>query len=114
MSGGELQRIKIASQLGKKLGDRSIYILDIPSRGLDSQMLPKLYSSLKDLVQKNNTVLIAENNPEIAGRSDWLIILGMPQNTKVNLRYSGKTEECHAEIWSEFMGKFPSPKKLSE
>jgi excinuclease ABC subunit A len=114
LSGGELQRIKIASQLGKKLGDRSIYILDIPSRGLDSQMLPKLYSSLKDLVQKNNTVLIAENNPEIAGRSDWLIILGMPQNTKVNLRYSGKTEECHAEIWSEFMGKFPSPKKLSE
>ena len=109
LSGGELQRIKIASKLGKKLGDRSIYILDIPSRGLDKNLIPKLFTSMQKLVKKNNTVIIAENKPDIAARSDWLILLGIPLSKKMNILYSGHTKDCPVELWHEYMGDYPAP-----
>jgi excinuclease ABC subunit A len=108
LSGGEAQRIKIASQLCKRLGDRSFYILDVPSRGLDNTTLLKLYQALRILVEKNNSVLIAENNPELAIRSDWLIMLGLPKsvhsNVQMEIRYSGPTDKCPPLIWREIMG----------
>lgn len=63
LSGGECQRIKLAKLLCKKLGDRSIYIFDNPVRGLGQNNITKIMLMFDKLVKKNNTVLIAENDP---------------------------------------------------
>lgn len=63
LSGGECQRIKLAKLLCKKLGDRSIYIFDNPVRGLGNNNIEKVMNMFDKLVHKNNTVLIAENDP---------------------------------------------------
>jgi len=63
LSGGECQRIKLAKLLCKKLGDRCIYIFDNPVRGLGEEDISKIMTSFDELVKKNNTVLIAENDP---------------------------------------------------
>jgi excinuclease UvrABC ATPase subunit len=63
LSGGECQRIKLATLLCKKLGDRSIYIFDNPVRGLGMKNIANVMISFDKLVKNNNTVLIAENDP---------------------------------------------------
>ncbi len=63
LSGGECQRIKLAKLLCKKLGDRSIYIFDNPVRGLGEKNIEQVMLMFDKLVKKNNTVLIAENDP---------------------------------------------------
>ena len=75
LSGGEAQRIKLAKILSKKLGDRCIYILDIPSRGLHLSDLPVLVKIFQKIIDKNNTILIAENREEIKRNSDFVIEL---------------------------------------
>ncbi len=63
LSGGECQRIKLAKLLCKKLGDRSIYLFDNPVRGLGDKNVSQVMMMFDKLVKKNNTVLIAENDP---------------------------------------------------
>lgn len=70
LSGGEAQRVKLAKILSKKLGDRCVYILDVPSRGLHLSDLPILIAVLQKIIDKNNTVLIAENREELINNSD--------------------------------------------
>jgi len=65
LSGGESQRVRIANILSKKLGDRSIYIFDIPSKGLHFKDIPILIKVFRKIVNKNNTILIADNREEI-------------------------------------------------
>lgn len=75
LSGGESQRIKITKELAKKLGDRSLFILDTPSRGLHADDLGSVFAMLRRLVAKNNSMLIADNNPFFVRNSDWVIVL---------------------------------------
>lgn len=75
LSGGESQRIKISKELSKKLGDRCIFILDSPAKGLHVLDLPKIMTILRRLVGKNNSVVICENSPYFLRNSDWLIYL---------------------------------------
>jgi excinuclease ABC subunit A len=75
LSGGEAQRVRLAKILSKKLGDRCIYILDIPSRGLHLSNLPMLVKVLQKIIDKNNTVLIAENREELIDNCDCVIKL---------------------------------------
>ena len=75
LSGGESQRVRLAKILSKKLGDRCLYILDIPSRGLHLSDLPTLVKVMQKIIDKNNTVLIAENREELMNNSDFLIKL---------------------------------------
>lgn len=75
LSGGEAQRVRLAKILSKKLGDRCVYILDTPSRGLHLSDLPALLKVLQIIIDKNNTVLIAENREEIIGNCDYAIEL---------------------------------------
>lgn len=75
LSGGEAQRVRLAKILSKKLGDRCIYILDVPSRGLHLSDLPVLMKVLQKIVDKNNTVVIAENREEIIKNCDHVIAL---------------------------------------
>jgi len=73
LSGGEAQRVKLAKILSKKLGDRCIYILDTPSKGLHLSDLPMLVKVFQKIIDKNNTVLISENREELINNSDFVI-----------------------------------------
>jgi len=75
LSGGESQRVKLAKVLTKKLGDRCVYILDIPSKGLHLSDLPVLLKIFKKIINKNNTILIAENKEEMINNCDYSINL---------------------------------------
>ncbi|MFA6407974.1 MAG: hypothetical protein WCW36_00655 [Candidatus Paceibacterota bacterium] len=75
LSGGEAQRVRLAKILSKKLGDRCIYIMDVPSRGLHLSNLPTLVQVFQKIIDKNNTILIAENREELLHNSDFVIQL---------------------------------------
>ena len=76
LSGGEAQRMKIATELAKKATGRTVYILDEPTTGLHFQDIEKLLSVLNLLVEKGNTVIVIEHNLEVIRYADWLIDLG--------------------------------------
>ncbi len=75
LSGGEAQRIRLAKVLTKKLGDRCVYILDTPSKGLHISDFNTLLKIFRRIIGKNNTILIADNKIEIINGSDHTISL---------------------------------------
>jgi len=76
LSGGEAQRVKLASELYKRITDRSIYILDEPTTGLHAHDVKKLICVLQDIVDKGATVIIIEHNLDIIKVADHIIDLG--------------------------------------
>jgi len=82
LSGGEAQRIKLATELSKKSTGKTLYILDEPTTGLHPDDINKLLFVLKALVDKGNTVLIIEHNLELASQADWIIDLGPESGDK--------------------------------
>jgi len=76
LSGGEAQRIKLATELSKKGNGRSIYLLDEPTTGLHFADLEKLVYVLRKLVDKGNTVIVIEHNLDLIKNSDYIIDLG--------------------------------------
>jgi len=76
LSGGESQRLKLASGLIRATPENSLYIFDEPSTGLHMQDVEKLLAVFNMLVEKGNTLLIVEHNPDIIRASDWVIDLG--------------------------------------
>ncbi len=76
LSGGEAQRIKLASELSKKGTGNSLYLLDEPTTGLHFADLQKLIGVMRRLVEKGNTVIVIEHNLDIIKNADWIIDLG--------------------------------------
>ena len=76
LSGGEAQRIKIASHLVSRSGDRILYILDEPTTGLHFDDIAKLITAFKRLLQAGHTLVIIEHNLDIIKIADWIIDLG--------------------------------------
>ncbi len=76
LSGGEAQRVKLATELARKSSGNTLYILDEPTTGLHFEDVRKLLDVLDALVDKGNTVLVVEHNTDVINHSDWVIELG--------------------------------------
>ncbi|MBI2626556.1 MAG: ATP-binding cassette domain-containing protein, partial [Candidatus Nealsonbacteria bacterium] len=76
LSGGEAQRVKLATELSRKATGKSLYILDEPTTGLHFDDIKRLIQVLRGLVEKGNTVLIIEHNIDLIRNADWCIDLG--------------------------------------
>ena len=76
LSGGEAQRVKLATELSRKSNGNTLYILDEPTTGLHFEDTRKLLGVLDALVDKGNSVLVVEHNPDVINHADWVIELG--------------------------------------
>ena len=76
LSGGEAQRVKLASELQRRSTGRTVYVLDEPTTGLHSEDIRKLLLVLQSLVDKGNTVIVIEHNLDVIKSADWLIDMG--------------------------------------
>jgi excinuclease ABC subunit A len=76
LSGGEAQRVKLASELQKRSTGRTIYVLDEPTTGLHFEDIRKLLLVLQGLVEKGNSVIVIEHNLDVIKSADWLVDMG--------------------------------------
>ncbi|MFA6402624.1 MAG: excinuclease ABC subunit UvrA [Salinivirgaceae bacterium] len=107
LSGGESQRIKLASFLGRERDDQPmLFIFDEPTTGLHFHDINNLLNSFNALIQKGNSILIIEHNPEIIKNADWIIDLGpIGGKNGGNLVFEGTPEDI-IKCESSFTGKF--------
>ena len=82
LSGGEAQRVKLATELAKKATGKTLYILDEPTTGLHFEDIRKLLVVLRALVEKGNTVLVIEHNIDVLKNADHIIDLGPEGGSK--------------------------------
>ena len=76
LSGGEAQRVKLATELSRKTNGKTLYILDEPTTGLHPDDVKKLLFVLKELVARGNTVIAVEHNVDFIKNADWIIDIG--------------------------------------
>jgi excinuclease ABC subunit A len=106
LSGGEAQRVKLASELSKRATGRTFYILDEPTTGLHFDDIRKLLSVLERLVAAGNTVLVIEHNLDVIKTADWIIDLG-PEGGDAggNVVVAGSPEDVARQA-SSYTGAF--------
>ena len=109
LSGGEAQRVKLATELSKRSTGRTLYILDEPTTGLHSYDVEKLCSILKRLRDNGNTVLIIEHNLDVIKISDYIIDLGPEGGDGGGTVIAEGTPEQIAEVKNSYTGEFLRP-----
>ncbi|CUS26696.1 excision endonuclease subunit UvrA [Paucilactobacillus oligofermentans DSM 15707 = LMG 22743] len=109
LSGGEAQRMKLASELHKQSAGKSFYILDEPTTGLHTEDIKRLLGVLQRLVDSGNTVLVIEHNLDVIKSSDWLIDLGPEGGAGGGNVIAVGTPEQVAEVTESYTGKYLKP-----
>ncbi|MEU4421618.1 excinuclease ABC subunit UvrA [Actinoplanes sp. NPDC024001] len=106
LSGGEAQRVKLASELQKRSTGRTVYVLDEPTTGLHFEDIRKLLIVLNGLVDKGNTVITIEHNLDVIKTADWLIDMGPEGGSKGGMVLATGTPEELAEVAESHTGQF--------
>jgi excinuclease ABC subunit A len=106
LSGGEAQRVKLASELAKRATGRTLYILDEPTTGLHFEDVSKLLGVLHRLVESGNTVIVIEHNLDVIKTTDWLIDLGPEGGDRGGQIVAEGTPEDVAAVPESYTGKF--------
>ncbi len=106
LSGGEAQRVKLATELSKRDTGRTLYILDEPTTGLHFEDVRVLLEVLHRLVDKGNSVLVIEHNLDVIKTADWVVDLGPEGGTKGGLVVAAGTPEHVATVKESHTGRF--------
>lgn len=106
LSGGEAQRVKLASELHKRSNGRSIYVLDEPTTGLHTEDIRKLLAVLQSLVEKGNTVVVIEHNLDVIKCADYIIDMGPEGGDAGGTVVATGTPEQVAQVEQSFTGQF--------
>jgi excinuclease ABC subunit A len=106
LSGGEAQRVKLATELAKRSTGRTLYLLDEPTTGLHFDDVRKLLQLLHKLVEKGNTVLVVEHNLDVVKTSDWVIDLGPEGGDGGGELLAAGPPEAIAAVERSFTGRF--------
>jgi excinuclease ABC subunit A len=106
LSGGEAQRVKLASELQKRSTGRTAYILDEPTTGLHFEDIRKLLDVINGLVDKGNTVIVIEHNLDVIKTSDWVIDMGPEGGAGGGTVIAEGTPEDIAGVPESYTGKF--------
>jgi excinuclease ABC subunit A len=106
LSGGEAQRVKLASELQKRSTGKTVYILDEPTTGLHFEDIRKLLGVINGLVDKGNTVIVIEHNLDVIKCSDWVIDMGPEGGSGGGMIVAEGTPEDLAEIDDSYTGQF--------
>jgi excinuclease ABC subunit A len=106
LSGGEAQRVKLASELQKRSNGRTVYILDEPTTGLHFEDIRKLLAVINGLVDKGNTVVVIEHNLDVIKTADWIIDMGPEGGSGGGTVVVAGTPEQVAAHPTSYTGKF--------
>jgi len=106
LSGGEAQRIKLATELSRKSFGRTLYILDEPTTGLHLDDINKLIKVLRELVDKRNTVVAVEHNIDFIRCADWIIDLGPEGGDKGGYIVAQGTPSDIAKVKKSYTGQY--------
>ncbi len=106
LSGGEAQRVKLASELQKRATGKTVYVLDEPTTGLHSYDVRKLLAVLQRIVDNGDTVIVIEHNLDIIKNADYIIDLGPEGGTGGGLVVASGTPEAVALVKESYTGKY--------
>ena len=106
LSGGEAQRVKLATELSRRATGRTFYILDEPTTGLHAEDVRKLLQVLQRLVDAGNTVLVIEHNLDVIKCADWIVDLGPEGGVGGGTVVAQGTPEQVAEVEASYTGQY--------
>ena len=106
LSGGEAQRVKLATELQRRSTGRTIYVLDEPTTGLHFEDVNKLLGVLKRLVESGNTVIVIEHNLDVIKSSDWVIDMGPQGGFRGGTVVAEGTPEEVAKVKASYTGQY--------
>ncbi|MDO8265292.1 MAG: excinuclease ABC subunit UvrA [Candidatus Parcubacteria bacterium] len=106
LSGGEAQRIKLATELSRQATGKTLYILDEPTTGLHFEDIKKLILVLRGLVEKGNTVVAIEHNIDVIKNSDWIIDLGPEGGDKGGNIVAETSPEKLSKVKNSYTGQY--------
>ncbi|MFC4859050.1 excinuclease ABC subunit UvrA [Actinophytocola glycyrrhizae] len=106
LSGGEAQRVKLASELQKRSTGKTVYVLDEPTTGLHFEDIRKLIGVINGLVDKGNTVIVIEHNLDVIKTSDWIVDMGPEGGSGGGMVIAEGTPEDVAGMSSSYTGQF--------